>query len=145
MADQVVAQQHGRLVAAEVVDRRALAAKLGLVEHVVVHERGHVDHLDDGGEHVCGSVIPPQALPLSSSSVGRSILPRKRLTCLTSVLTHGRSLRSSSWNSCSTAASSVPMQSVSSASTVASPSQPRRRPRFPALGFVVVPGKVGGL
>ena len=48
VADQVVAEQHGRLVAAEVVDRRALAAQLGLVQHVVVHERGHVDHLDDG-------------------------------------------------------------------------------------------------
>ena len=94
MADQVIAQQHGGLVAAEVVDRRALAAKLGFVEHVVVHERGHVDHLDDGGERDVrvGQLASPHALPASSTSIGRSILPRKRLTCLTSVLTQGMSL-----------------------------------------------------
>ena len=32
------------------VDRRAFAAKLGFVEHIVMHQRGHVHHLDDGGD-----------------------------------------------------------------------------------------------
>ena len=88
VADEVIAQHHRRLVAAEVVDCRALAAQLGFVEHVVVDERGHVDHLDDGRQHGVGArPASPQALPVSSTSMGRSILPRNRLTCLTRVLT----------------------------------------------------------
>jgi hypothetical protein len=50
VADQVIAQQHGGLVAAQVVDRRALAAQLGFVQYIVVNQRRHVDHLDDGGD-----------------------------------------------------------------------------------------------
>jgi hypothetical protein len=59
VADEVVAEHHRRLVAAEVVDRGALAPQLRLVEHVVVDERGHVDHLDDGGERDVGVGEPP--------------------------------------------------------------------------------------
>ena len=53
VGDQVVAEHHRHLVAAQVVHAVALATHLGLVEHVVVHERGHVDHLAGGGhDHV---------------------------------------------------------------------------------------------
>ena len=54
VADQIVAQQDGRLVAAEVIDRSALSPELGFIEHIVVDERGHVDHLDDGGDDGVG-------------------------------------------------------------------------------------------
>ena len=78
MADQIIAQQHGGLVAAEVIDGRALAAKLGLVEHVVVHERRHVHHLDDGRDSVmCASVSSPQALPASSTQRRPKHFPAK--------------------------------------------------------------------
>ena len=49
MADEIIAQQHGGLVAAKVIDGSALAAQLGFIEDIIVHQRGHVDHLDDGG------------------------------------------------------------------------------------------------
>ena len=48
MADQVIPQQHGRLVAAQVVDRRPLAAQFRLIQHIIMHQRRHVNHLDDG-------------------------------------------------------------------------------------------------
>ena len=51
VADEVIAEEHRRLVPAEVVDGGPLAAKLGFVQHVVVNERGHVDHLDDGRQN----------------------------------------------------------------------------------------------
>src|SRR5690606_11357866 len=54
VGNQVVAQHHGRLVAAEAVDGSAAAAEVGLVEDVVVDQRGHVDHLDDGGDDAVG-------------------------------------------------------------------------------------------
>ena len=50
VADQVIALQHGGFVATKVVDRGAFAAKLGLVQHIVVNQCRHVHHLDDGGE-----------------------------------------------------------------------------------------------
>jgi hypothetical protein len=46
--DEVVAEDHGGLVSALAVDGVAAAACVGVVEHVVVDERRHVDHLDDG-------------------------------------------------------------------------------------------------
>jgi hypothetical protein len=51
VADEVIAEENGGFVSAEVVDGRAFAAKLGFVEHVIVNERGHVHHLDDGGQY----------------------------------------------------------------------------------------------
>ena len=58
MRDQVVAQQDGRLIALEVIDGRAAATQLRLVEHVVVNERGHVYHLDNGGDPLVESFGP---------------------------------------------------------------------------------------
>lgn len=51
VADEIIAQHHGRLVAAKVVDRRAVAAQLGLVQDVIVDERRHVDHLHHCRQH----------------------------------------------------------------------------------------------
>jgi hypothetical protein len=56
VADEIVAEQDGGFVAAQVVDGRPLAAQLGFVENVVVNERGHVNHLDDGAEDDMGVV-----------------------------------------------------------------------------------------
>ena len=35
-----------------------MAAHAGVVEHVVVNQRGRVDHLDDGAENVMGRLDP---------------------------------------------------------------------------------------
>src|SRR5205814_7470822 len=67
------------------------------------------------------SVNSPQALPARSTSVGRSILPRKRETWRTRLLTQVRSVPSSSVKSCSTAANSFLMVSFTSASVIAAP------------------------
>ncbi len=49
-AEEVVPQDDRGLVPVEAVDRGAAAAGVGLVQHVVVDQRGHVDHLAHGGE-----------------------------------------------------------------------------------------------
>jgi hypothetical protein len=36
------------------VDGCAFAAKLGVIQHIIVDEGGHVDHFDDGGEDGVG-------------------------------------------------------------------------------------------
>jgi hypothetical protein len=89
--EQVVAQDHRGLVAPQRVDGLPAPADLRVVEHVVVDERRHVDHLDDGPEADVlvgperGQVIARArraaasgwaASPVSRTSVGRSILPR---------------------------------------------------------------------
>ncbi len=51
MREEIVAQEHGRLVAPLGVDRRCMPADHRFVEHVVVHERGGVNHLDHRREH----------------------------------------------------------------------------------------------
>src|SRR5205823_12812885 len=58
------------------------------------------------------SDLAPQAFPESSTSIGRSIFPRKRETCLTSVLTQAISLVNSRRKSASTAANCGAMHSV---------------------------------
>lgn len=50
VADEIIAQKDGGLVAAKMVDRRALAPKFSLIEHIIVHKRGHVNHLDHSGQ-----------------------------------------------------------------------------------------------
>lgn len=50
MGNQIVAEQNGALVADEAVERGLSPADVGFVEDVVVDQRRHVDHLDDGGE-----------------------------------------------------------------------------------------------
>ena len=50
VGEEEVAQQDAGLVVPAGVDGVFMAADGGFVEHVVVHERGGVDHLDDGGE-----------------------------------------------------------------------------------------------
>ena len=47
VGEEVVAQQDGGLVAPLGVDRGGMAPDHGLVEDVVVDERGRVNHLDD--------------------------------------------------------------------------------------------------
>src|SRR5450755_2875686 len=54
VADEIVAEEDGGLVSAEVVDGGAFAAKLGVVENVIVNEGGHVNHLDYRGEDSVG-------------------------------------------------------------------------------------------
>jgi hypothetical protein len=61
--DQVVAEHHGHLVAAQAVHGEALAAHLRVVEHVVVHERRHVDHLAGGRDHHVPLPDRPEGLP----------------------------------------------------------------------------------
>ena len=51
MREEIVAQQDGRLVAPFGIDRGGMPADHGLVEDVVVHQRGRVDHLDDRRQH----------------------------------------------------------------------------------------------
>jgi hypothetical protein len=48
--EQVIAQDHRRLVAVQPVHRLAPTPDIGPVEHIVVHQRGHVDHFADGRE-----------------------------------------------------------------------------------------------
>ncbi len=50
LGDEIVPQHHGRLVAAAFVDGVTAAAEVGLVEHIVVNEGRHVDHLDHRGD-----------------------------------------------------------------------------------------------
>ena len=45
--EQEVTGEHGRLRREELVDSGASAARVGAIEHVVVHERCCVDHLGD--------------------------------------------------------------------------------------------------
>jgi hypothetical protein len=45
-----VAGKHAGLVAPGAVGGRPAAAHLGVVDHVVMHQRGGVDHLDDGSQ-----------------------------------------------------------------------------------------------
>ena len=49
--EQEVADQHAGFVVAAGVDRFAMPAQAGFVQHVVVHQRGGVDHFDHGGQH----------------------------------------------------------------------------------------------
>ena len=52
---QPVAGQHAGVIAPVGVGGRAAAARLGDIDHVVVHQRGGVDHFDHGG-HADGAV-----------------------------------------------------------------------------------------
>jgi hypothetical protein len=55
---EVVAEQHRDVVAPPRVHGQPAAAQLGLVDDVVVHERGGVDELDDRGvEHGRGRPV----------------------------------------------------------------------------------------
>src|SRR5262249_37072050 len=59
VGEQVVAQQDARLVAPAGVDGADVAADGGVVQNVVVHQGGGVDHLDDRPEGgVCGRDRP---------------------------------------------------------------------------------------
>ena len=50
MADEIVAEHDGCLVALKLVDRHTTATDASFVEDVIVDERRHVHHLDDGGD-----------------------------------------------------------------------------------------------
>ena len=108
VGEEVVAQQDGRLVAPLGVDRRGVAADHGLVEDVVVDERGRVDHLDDRRQH---RVRRGQARRTpgrsSSTSAGRSRLPRKSAQWSTSCWTNANRLPSSAAKIRSASASSA--------------------------------------
>ncbi len=54
MGDEIVAEKDGGLVAAKVIDGGAFSPQLGLVEDIVVDQRGHVNHFDNGGEDGVG-------------------------------------------------------------------------------------------
>ena len=50
VADEHVAEHHRGLVAGEAVHGRRAPPRVGAIEYVVVHERGHVHHLHHRGE-----------------------------------------------------------------------------------------------
>ena len=50
VGEQKVAHQDAGFVVVAGVDRFAVAAELGFVQHVVVDQRGRVDHFDHGGQ-----------------------------------------------------------------------------------------------
>ena len=50
--EQIIAEQHAGLHAPDGVDRGHPATYAGIVEHVVVDQRGRVDHLDHGPQDV---------------------------------------------------------------------------------------------
>jgi hypothetical protein len=52
VGEKKIAQQDGGFVALEMVEGGAFSAHLGLVENVVMNERGDVDHLDDRAQGV---------------------------------------------------------------------------------------------
>ena len=54
MADQVVAKKHSTNVAGGRADCRLPTAPISLVQHVVMDEGRHVNHLDDRGQCVMG-------------------------------------------------------------------------------------------
>ncbi len=76
VGEEIVAQQDGRLVAPLGIDGGGMPPDHGLIEHVVMHERGRVDHLHDGRQHGVG-LGERAARPAGqrSTSAGRSRLP----------------------------------------------------------------------
>src|SRR5262249_9170695 len=72
--EQEVTQEDADLVAPAGVDGGDVAADAGAVEHVVVDERGGVDHLDDGGQRVVGR-RDPAPRPRRQGGAGRA--PRR--------------------------------------------------------------------
>ena len=50
LAEEIIADQHARLVAPDHARRQLAAPQLALVDHVVVEKRGGVHELDAGGE-----------------------------------------------------------------------------------------------
>jgi hypothetical protein len=65
-----------------VLIRRALAAQLGVVEHVIVHERGHVTISTTVAMTTCASLRLPHALRQQHERRPQHFAA-KRLTCLT--------------------------------------------------------------
>ena len=60
MAEEVVAEHDGRLIALQAVHRGALAAHLGLIQDVIVDKGGHVCQFhDDGGIGMGGAEFLP--------------------------------------------------------------------------------------
>jgi hypothetical protein len=51
LGEEEIADEHTGFVVAGGVDRFAMPPQTGLVQHVVVHQRGRVNHLDHGGQH----------------------------------------------------------------------------------------------
>ena len=71
-----VARQHRSMVAPLHVGRGPPAARARIVDHVVVHQRGGMDHLDHRAQlDGAAAVRPPTSFEASSSSAGRSRLP----------------------------------------------------------------------
>lgn len=64
VSEQIVAEQNGRFVTPFDVDRCGMASYHGLVENVVMHQTGRVDHFDDGGKLMMNG-------PDSAASPGR--------------------------------------------------------------------------
>ena len=74
-----VARQHAGVIAPLDVGRGAAAARFGGVDHVVVHQRGGVDHLHHRAQldraWATAGASAATSLAESSSSAGRSRLP----------------------------------------------------------------------